>query len=386
MNWRLLVGIAATLLSSDAIAQRPTSVFGGKKPTAWELTFSEDNFFANHSNTNQTEVGLFAEDNHGLTRVIDVLSTNDFDKLSMGARFFSSNDAIEIKPALVLQKSKDFTHYATGLYGTIRSNAFSDWYTRLRLVFEIHDFDDINKAGFVNLTQKTPLNLDLLLMGSLKTNGNTVGIGSFVYLPQEFYVMYGFAKDEKTKQMVGIGRYVPFGPENFASFFFTHKFYENYRFSLGGIGIGGSELVKPALIGMTEGAFFSYGAFTENNQVRRMEQLGEFSKDFEIADFVLLYANQNITIPAFGTELHQGFGEVIGYYNISSNLYVVGAIDWLKNAVFSPFNPGTHETQFTTGGIGFRMHKFDRIIGIELTGEVEKGKFRSVNAGLYLPL
>jgi len=117
--------------------------------------------------------------------------------------------------------------------------------------------------------------------------------------PVNTFFMGGYIKSEASEENVrtlAVGRWAPFRPDGMPSTFFIWKHRDQYDFQLGGLFYGGSNLiVRPALLGMSQGMFISSLALRENSELRQ-GQLMSITDDYRNADFTFfyVYVNQGI--------------------------------------------------------------------------------------------
>jgi hypothetical protein len=152
----------------------------------------------------------------------------------------------------------------------------------------------------------------LLGRGRIDNVVNTrIGLAGMTEGPFNTFAMAGYIKSDEPKENVrtlAIGRWAPYRPDQLPSSVLIWKHRENYDFVLGGLFWGKTNLlVKPAVIGMSQGMFISSAALRENSELRQ-GQLMSITDDYRNSDITLFYVFMNQGIEMIpGNLSHVGF-------------------------------------------------------------------------------
>lgn len=155
----------------------------------------------------------------------------------------------------------------------------------------------------------------LLGRGRIDDVVNTrVGFAGSVEGPFNTFFLAGYIKSDEPKENVrtlALGRWAPFRPDQLPSSVLIWKHRDNYDFVLGGLLWGKTNLlVKPAVIGMSQGMFISSAALRENSELRQ-GQLMSITDDYRYADITIFYVLMNQGIEMMpGNISHVGFKAV----------------------------------------------------------------------------
>jgi hypothetical protein len=138
-----------------------------------------------------------------------------------------------------------------------------------------------------------------------------MGAGGIVEGPWNTFALGGYIKSDDTQENVrtlAFGRWAPFRPDGLPSAVFIWKHRELYDFQIGGLFYGETNLlVRPALIGMSQGMFVSSMAMRENSELRQA-QLMSITDDYRNADYSVFYVMLRQAIPMVPGRLnHIGF-------------------------------------------------------------------------------
>jgi hypothetical protein len=138
-----------------------------------------------------------------------------------------------------------------------------------------------------------------------------VGGGAIIEGPWNTFALGGYIKSDDTQENVrtlAFGRWAPFRPDGLPSAVFIWKHRELYDFQIGGLFYGETNLlVRPALIGMSQGMFVSSMAMRENSELRQA-QLMSITDDYRNADYSVFYVMLRQSIPMVPGKLnHIGF-------------------------------------------------------------------------------
>ncbi|MDP2883794.1 MAG: hypothetical protein Q8P51_02080 [Ignavibacteria bacterium] len=152
----------------------------------------------------------------------------------------------------------------------------------------------------------------LLGKGRMDDAVNTrIGLAGSTEGPFNTFFMAGYIRSDEPKENVrtlALGRWAPFRPDQLPSAVLIWKHRESYDFVLGGLFWGKTNLlVKPAIIGMSQGMYISSAALRENSELRQ-GQLMSITDDYRNSDITLFYVflNQGIEMMP-GNISHVGF-------------------------------------------------------------------------------
>jgi hypothetical protein len=123
--------------------------------------------------------------------------------------------------------------------------------------------------------------------------------------------MAGYIKSDAQQENVrtlALGRWAPYRPDQLPSSVLIWKHRDNYDFVLSGLFWGKTNLlVKPAVIGMSQGMFISSAALRENSELRQ-GQLMSITDDYRNSDITVFYVFMNQGIEMIpGNISHVGF-------------------------------------------------------------------------------
>jgi hypothetical protein len=138
-----------------------------------------------------------------------------------------------------------------------------------------------------------------------------IGLAGSAEGPFNTFAMAGYIKSDEPKENVctlALGRWAPYRPDQLPSSVLIWKHRENYDFVLGGLFWGETNLlVKPAVMGMSQGMFISSAALRENSELRQ-GQLMSITDDYRNSDITLFYVFMNQGIEMMpGNISHVGF-------------------------------------------------------------------------------
>ncbi|MFQ6677507.1 MAG: hypothetical protein ACE5D0_04230 [Fidelibacterota bacterium] len=157
---------------------------------------------------------------------------------------------------------------------------------------------DKNTAYLAGKIENTRFTLTVLTGTGKKDDNSSIGYGGagLIKGPFNTFVLGGYIKSDNTLENVrtlAIGKWAPFRPDGRPSGFAIWKHKDNYDFQLGAVLWGKTNLlVRPAVLGMTQGIFISSIALRENSLLRQ-GQLMTITDDYRNADNSLFYIYLN---------------------------------------------------------------------------------------------
>ncbi len=309
-----------------------TSMWGPQRPWEYEGIFS----YTNNPEFSEYSLVGWGGNHRGkgfagsLSRKIE--SDVRSDELNLGVRQFplvyipgtseTLADLLETKGALRIQNDKNSSETDWAIYLTLRTFPF-DRYVKAYYGHEIVDKStgDNQRSDFLSVRTNINSFLDVLAVTSNVEEDNKqrthLGGGMLFYFPGNFYTSLNLTrnsdKDQGDMTTISVGRYADYFGENFPTFFFTYRGDNQKGIYLGGLMIGGKQqFVKPAAVGIAEGFFSSSAALPDLKTLRRFEEFGVFSNDYEIAALVAFYTKFKTKIP--GTGLNAGAEELDIYW------------------------------------------------------------------------
>lgn len=303
------------------------SVFGPPRPAIWEFQLSQmrqdagDISSFNFYRKDQRNKTLFFKvSDNGLN------NRNEFrvKELTGGAVLFPVNDDDRYQLDLggTYDRLKDTSLYGKALFSRVT------YRPRPNLWFRVGgEYFDGYTSGRPSPYRSTILNATyiagkvtvdrfsitaLLGRGRIDDVVNTrVGIAGSAEGPFNTFFLAGYIKSNEPKENVrtlALGRWAPFRPDQLPSSVLIWKHRDNYDFVLGGLFWGKTNLlVKPAVVGMSQGMFISSAALRENSELRQ-GQLMSITDDYRNSDITVFYVFMNQGIEMIpGTISHVGF-------------------------------------------------------------------------------
>ncbi len=395
------------------LPDRPNSIFGENRPIDLETSLQrmwlrngDQGTSATIKGSNQWgTVGVFnfnRERTQGLQR----------DEFAGGVRFLPASkipflknhpDLLDFKVGGRVQSHSSAR--ALGGYATLRVSPMGSHYLKLRVAHEdSRDEEGLEqKSDFIDIQQKLLTRESFLvqrlhlgrvidqvdlagLLSRQEEEGQVehiAGAGITIYTPFRHYLMAGLT--DLDDDGAGLSKMLSFG--RFASthgrpaklplyYFGSYKWDDVSEFGIGGISFGdgaadeqgrrGSQLVKPAEIGMMYGLFTNSGGLVDLRDIRRLEELTSRygTRTQEIGRVTMLFALLDVEIrdetrPQWGTG-HQGFGDVELYVVPTRALlgvndpFISAAYEWTEDVGFNPRQGFStkKKDQFTVGSGG----------------------------------
>ncbi len=303
------------------------SVFGPPRPAIWEFQLSQTRRDAGDISS----FNLYRKDQRNKTVFFKVSDNglnnrNEFrvKELTGGAVLFPVNDDDRYQLDLggTYDRLQDTSLYGKALFSraTYRprpslwfrvGGEYFDGYTSSRPApYRTMILNATYVAGRVTFDRFSVI--ALLGKGKIDDVVNTrIGFAGSAEGPLNTFLMAGYIRSNEPKENVrtlALGRWAPYRPDMLPSSVLIWKHRENYDFVLGGLFWGKTNLlVKPAVIGMSQGMFISSAALRENSKLRQ-GQLMSITDDYRNSDITLFYVFMNQGIEMMpGNISHVGF-------------------------------------------------------------------------------
>jgi hypothetical protein len=303
------------------------SVFGPPRPAMWEFQLSQ----TRQDDGNISSFNFYRKDQRNKTLFFKVSDNglnnrNEFrvKELTAGAVLFPINDDDRYQLDLggTYDRLQDTSFYGRALFSRITFRPQSNLWFRVGGEY----FDGYTSGGSTPY-RTTTLNayyaagkftidrfsvVALLGRGRIDNVVNTrIGLAGMAEGPFNTFFMAGYIKSDAQQENVrtlAIGRWAPYRPDQLPSSVLIWKHRDNYDFVLGGLFWGKTNLlVKPAVVGMSQGMFISSAALRENSELRQ-GQLMSITDDYRNSEITVFYVFMNQGIEMIpGNISHVGF-------------------------------------------------------------------------------
>jgi hypothetical protein len=303
------------------------SVFGPPRPAIWEFQLAQ----TRQDDGNISSFNFYRKDQRNKTLFFKV-SDNGLNnrsefrvkELTGGAVLFPVNDDDRYQLDLggTYDRLQDTSLYGRALFSRITYRPQSNLWFRVG-----SEYFDGYTSGSSAPYRTTTLNayyvagkvtfapfslIALLGRGRIDNVVNTrIGLAGTVEGPFNTFALAGYIKSDAQQENVrtlALGRWAPYRPDQLPSSVLIWKHRDNYDFVLGGLFWGRTNLlVKPAVIGMSQGMFISSAALRENSELRQ-GQLMSITDDYRNSDITVFYVFMNQGIEMIpGNISHVGF-------------------------------------------------------------------------------
>ncbi len=303
------------------------SVFGPPRPAIWEFQLSQ----SREDVENISSFNFYRKDQRNKTLFFKVSDNglnnrNEFrvKELTAGTVLFPVNDDDRYQLDLggTYDRLQDTSLYGKALYSRVTyrpqpslwfrigGEYFAGFTSGHPALYRSTILTAYYFAGKVTVDRFSLI--ALLGEGRIDEVVNTrIGFAGMAEGPFDTFFMAGYIKSDEPKENVrtlALGRWAPFRPDQLPSSVLIWKHRNDYDFVLGGLFWGKTNLlVKPAVIGMSQGMFISSAALRENSELRQ-GQLMSITDYYRNSDITLFYVFMNQGIEMMpGNIAHVGF-------------------------------------------------------------------------------
>jgi hypothetical protein len=319
------------------------SVFGPPRPAMWEFQLSQ----TRQDEGNISSFNFYRKDQRNKTLFFKISDNglnnrNEFrvKELTGGAVLFPVNDDDRYQLDLggTYDRLQDTSLYSKALFSRITFRPQPNLWFRVggeyfggytsggATPYRTTNVNAVYAAGKFTIDRFSIV--ALLGRGRIDNVQNTrYGLAGMVEGPFNTFAMAGYIKSDAQQENVrtlALGRWAPYRPDQLPSAVAIWKHRDNYDFVLGGLFWGKTNLlVKPAVVGMSQGMFISSAALRENSELRQ-GQLMSITDDYRNSEITLFYVFMNQGIEMIpGNISHVGF-RAIQLFKIFDEIEFVG--------------------------------------------------------------